>query len=184
MAGARAAIRYAKAILGFAQDQKSAEKVNDDMKLIAKTVAENKELLALLKSPVIKSEIKKDTLKKIFSGISPTSEGLINILTDNKRINILGDVAEKYIILFDQLKGKETAVVTTAVPLSGELEKKVLAKIKDLTSNDVTIENKIDESIIGGFILRVGDLQYDSSIASKLSNIKRELSNNLYVSQL
>lgn len=178
MAVARAAIRYAKAVLGFAQDQKSAEKVLNDMALIVNTLANNEELQTMLKSPIIKSKIKRDSLKEIFSGINPASEGLINILTDNKRVDILGDVAQKYMSLFDQLKGRETAIVTTVVPLSGELEKKVLLKVKELTSsNDITIDNKIDESIIGGFILRVGDLQYNASISNKLNNLKREFIN-------
>ncbi len=175
MAGARAAIRYAKAILGLAQDQKLAEKVNDDMKLINTTVFNNKELQEFLKNPVIKSDTKKSALKEIFSGINTISDGLINILSDNKRIGILGDVAEKYIILFDQFKGREVAVVTTAVPLTEDLEKKVLVKVRELTGNDITIENKIDESILGGFILRVGDLQYNASISHKLNKLKREL---------
>ena len=184
MAGARAAIRYAKAILGLAIDQKLTEKVNNDMKLVAKTINENTELANFLKSPIIKSEVKKASLKEIFSGTTAISEGLINILSDNKRINILGEVAQKYIILFDQFKGTKVAVVTTAIPLSGDLEKKVLAKVKEITGNSVSIENKIDESIIGGFILRIGDLQYNASIANKLSNLKREFSNNLHLSQL
>ena len=184
MAVARAAVRYAKAILEFAQDQKLTDQVNNDMKLITKTLSENVDLQTMLKSPIIKSEVKKSSLIKIFSGITPASTSLIKMLADNKRIDILGDVAQKYTQLFNQLNGKQTAVVTTVVPLSGELEKKVLAKIEELTKSNVTIDNVIDESIIGGFILRVGDLQYNASIANKLNNLKRELSTNLYVSQL
>jgi F-type H+-transporting ATPase subunit delta len=78
----------------------------------------------------------------------------------------------------------EVATVTTAVPLTKELEAKVLAKVKELTGNDVSLENKIDENIIGGFILRVGDLQYNASIANKLNTLKREFTNNTYVSKL
>jgi len=172
MAGARAAIRYAKAIIGLAQDQKATDTVNDDMKTIVKTIAENGDLKSLLGSPIIKAEIKKASLKEIFSKSHSVTEGAIDVLIQNKRIDILGAVAENYISLYDQLKGKEIALVTTAVPLNGALEKKVLAKVKELTGNDVKIENKIDESIIGGFILRVGDLQYNASIANKLSNLK------------
>jgi F-type H+-transporting ATPase subunit delta len=101
------------------------------------------------------------------------------MLVDNKRIGMLNEVALKYIILNEQLKGKDVAYVTTAVPLNAEMEKKVLIHVANITGNEVTIENKIDASIIGGFILRVGDLQYDASIANKLSNIKREFSNSL-----
>jgi len=88
-------------------------------------------------------------------------------------------VALKYIILNEELKGKGIAYVTTAIPLSAELEKKVLAQVSKLTGNKVTIENKVDQSIVGGFILRVGDLQYDASISNKLNTIKREFTKSL-----
>ncbi len=178
MAGARAAIRYAKAILSLAQDQKAAEAVDTDMKAIVKTIADSKDLRLMLQSPIVKSELKKSALKEIFSGTSNITQGLIDVLAENKRESLLGTVAEKYIILFDQFKGREVALVTTAVPLTDDLRTKVLAKVKELTGNDVTIENKIDESIVGGFILRVGDLQYNASIAGKLNNLKREFVNN------
>ena len=77
------------------------------------------------------------------------------------------------------MKGEDVAYVTTAVPLTADLEKKVLAEVSKITGNKVTIENKIDESIIGGFVLRVGDLQYDASIANKLNSLKREFTNSL-----
>jgi F-type H+-transporting ATPase subunit delta len=54
----------------------------------------------------------------------------------------------------------------------------VLAKVKELTGKTTEIENTVDESILGGFILRVGDLQYDASIANKLNNLKREFTLN------
>jgi F-type H+-transporting ATPase subunit delta len=101
------------------------------------------------------------------------------MLVDNKRISMLNEVALKFIILNEKQKGKDVAYVTTAVPLTPELEKKVLQKVTEITGNTVTLENKIDESIIGGFVLRVGDLQYDASIANKLSNLKREFTNSL-----
>ena len=82
--------------------------------------------------------------------------------------------------LYNEAQGVKVAKVTTAVPLSAELETKVLAKVKEMTGSDnVTIENTIDESIIGGFILRVGDLQYNASIANKLEILKREFSKSL-----
>ena len=92
---------------------------------------------------------------------------------------MLNEVALKYVILNEQLKGQDVAVVTTVVPLTKDLEKKVLAQVTKITGNKVTIENKIDESIIGGFVLRVGDLQFDASIANKLNNLKREFTNSL-----
>ena len=179
MSNSRAAIRYAKAILDLAVDQKATETVENDMRSIIATLSESSELTGMLASPVVKSEVKKNSLKEIFSGSHQITEGLINILIDNKRVDLLDDVAKKFIILNEALKGKGVAVVTTAVPLTPELEHKVLAKVTELTGNEVTIENKIDESIIGGFVLRVGDLQYDASIANKLNSLKREFTNSL-----
>ena len=178
MAGSRAAIRYAKAILGLAQEQKVGEAVAKDMSSIVKTVENSKDLRLMLNSPIVKPEIKKAALQEIFSGVHAISEGLIDILVANKRVDLLDDVVAQYSILFDASRGKETAVVTTAVPLTDALRDKVLAKVKDLTGNQVTIENKIDESIIGGFILRLGDLQYNASISNQLNNLKRSFSQN------
>ena len=175
MTGTRAAVRYAKATLSLAKEQNVANVVNDDMKVIRQTIAGNKELQTFLQSPVIKSDVKKASLKEIFSSIHAVTTGLINMLVDNKRIMLLEATAEKYIIQYDALMGKQVAKVTTAVPLTAELEAKILEKVKTLTGNDATIENTIDESILGGFILRVGDLQYNASVASKLQNLKREL---------
>ena len=178
MAGARAAIRYAKAVLSLASDLKSADGVNGDMKLIAGTIAESKELSDVLKSPVVSSPIKKSILLEVFKNSNKATLNLIDTLIANNRIDILGEVAQKYNQLFDESKGIEQATVTTAVALSDDLRKKVLAKAKELTGKDIEVENIIDESIIGGFILRIGDIQYNASISNQLSKLKREFTLN------
>ncbi|QCX01825.1 ATP synthase F1 subunit delta [Aggregatimonas sangjinii] len=179
MSNSRASIRYAKAILDLAVDNKATDAVEKDMRSVLATISRSSELKEMLMSPVIKSELKKNALTAIFKGSHSITEGLINVLIENKRIDLLDEVAEKFIILNEDLKGKGVAVVTTAVPLTAELEKKILKQVTELTGNQVTIENKIDESIVGGFILRVGDLRYDASISNKLSNLKREFTNSL-----
>ena len=178
MAGTRAAIRYAKAVLSLANDQNTAEAVNNDMKLIANAVAENIALSDMLNSSVIKSEVKKSTLLAVFPNLNVVSTGLFDVLVSNKRVNILNDIALKYSVLFDELNGKEVAQVTTAIPMTDDLEMKVLAKVKELTSKAVALENIVDESILGGFILRVGDKQYNASISNKLNKLKREFTLN------
>lgn len=179
MSNSRAAIRYAKAILELATDNKSVDAVEADMRSIVSTVSESKELRDLLESPVVQSNVKKSALLAIFSESNSITEGVIANLITNKRISILNEVALKFIILNEQLKGKDVAYVTTAVPLTADLEKKVLEKVTKLTGKEVTIENKIDTSIVGGFVLRVGDLQYDASIANKLSSLQREFTSSL-----
>ncbi len=177
MSNQRAALRYAKAVLDLAVENKATAAVEKNMRSVAATIAESKELRSMLSSPVVNGNSKKGVLKTVFKDGGEITKGLIDTLTENNRIGLLNEVALKYIILNENLKGEGVAYVTTAVPLTPELEKKVLQQVAKITDDKVTIENKIDESIIGGFILRVGDLQYDASIANKLNNIKRELTN-------
>ncbi|OBQ54960.1 ATP synthase F1 subunit delta [Tamlana sp. s12] len=178
MAGARAAIRYAKAVLNVASNQGTAEVVNNDMKLITNTIAESKDLRDMLQSPVVPSSVKKSVLLEVFNTASKDVLSLIDVLIKNNRINIFDQVALKYSQLFDELNGIEHATVTTAVALTADLEQQVLAKAKALSGKNVEIKNIIDESIIGGFILRVGDLQYNASIANQLNKLKREFTLN------
>lgn len=185
MSGSRAAVRYAKAILSFALEQNKEVEVNNDMLLIATTVDESKDLQLLLSSPIIKSELKKSAINEVFaSKITGLTSGLINLLIDNKRLPIINDVAKKYTLLYDKLKGIEVAKVTTAIPLTEALNKQVLSKVKEITGKEATIENIIDPDIIGGFILRIGDVQYDASIANKLQGLKRQFEDESYTSTL
>ena len=178
MAGSRAAIRYAKAVLSLATDQKKADSVNNDMKLMANTINENIELGKMLNNAVVKSEDKKAVLLAVFPKLNKISTDLFDVLISNKRIDILHDIAIHYSILFDTLKGKEVAKVTTAIPMTKELEAKVLAKVKELTNKEVVLENIVDKNILGGFILRVGDKQYNASVSNKLNKLKREFTLN------
>ena len=173
----RAAIRYAKAILDIAQNSGKAEAVNNDMKSIVTAVGDSAELKEFLASPIIKMDVKKSAVSEIFSSVQNETNSLFQLLFENKRFEILESVAKEYKRLFDESNGVEVAKVTTAIAITPELESKVLAKIAEFSNKKITIENTIDPSIIGGFILRVGDQQYNASVANKLGELKREFSN-------
>src|SRR5690606_8619114 len=111
---------------------------------------------------------------EVFKNSGKLIGNLIDTLISNNRIDILSDVAQKYNQLFDASKGIELATVTTAVPLTDDLRSKVFAKAKELTGKDVEVANVVDESIIGGFILRIGDIQYNASITNQLNKLKKE----------
>ena len=100
------------------------------------------------------------------------------MLVSNKRFDILASVASKYTELYKDHIGQEVATVTTAIPMTEDLEMKVLAKIKELTNKSVSVENVVDDSILGGFILRIGDKEYNASVANKLNKLKREFTLN------
>ncbi len=174
---ARAAIRYAKAIIENAVSNGRADAVNQDMKWISETVNSNEELKLFLVSPVVKPEAKYDALSEIFAAVQNDTKGLFLLLKENKRFEILGEIAQQYNAQHDVLNGIEVAKVTTAFPITPELETKVLAKIKEFSNKKITLINTVDPSIIGGFILRIGDQQYNASVANRLQQLKREFSN-------
>lgn len=177
MASTRAAIRYAKAILDLANSKGVAEAVNNDMKSIASAIESNEELSTFIQNPTTTVEVKESALLEVFANINGVTKGLFHLLFENKRFEILEAISLEYKKLFDESNGVEVATVTTAIPLDAALEAKVLAKVATLSDKKITIENIVDPSIIGGFILRIGDNQYNASVANRLQVLKRELSN-------
>ncbi|HRZ32291.1 MAG TPA: ATP synthase F1 subunit delta [Flavobacterium sp.] len=173
----RAAIRYAKAIIENAVSNGRADAVNQDMNLILSTVSSNEELQHFLISPVVKPQEKYTAIVEIFAAVQPDTKGLFLLLKENKRFEILAEIAQQYNAQHDVLNGIEVAKVTTAFPITPDLEAKVLAKIKEFSMSKITIENIVDPAIIGGFILRIGDQQYNASVSNRLQELKREFSN-------
>jgi F-type H+-transporting ATPase subunit delta len=177
MASTRAAIRYATAILDLSNLKGVSESVNNDMKSIASTIKGNAELSTFIQNPTVKVEVKERALLEVFATVDNVTKGLLHLLFENKRFEILEVIAAEYSKLFDIMNNVEVAKVTTAVAMDAALEAKVLAKIATLSDKKITIENIVDPAIIGGFILRIGDQQYNASVANRLQILKRQLSN-------
>ncbi|WP_121666153.1 ATP synthase F1 subunit delta [Mesonia aquimarina] len=181
MANTRAANRYAKALLDLAQEQNQAEAVFADIKQIHATLTQSKDLRNVLKSPVIKPTAKHNVVKAIFTEANPVTQNLFRILIENNRINILETVVASYVAHYNKLNNIKAATVTTAEALTPAMEEKVLAKVKELTGSKASLKNIVDQSILGGFILRVDDVQYDASVSGKLNDLRNRFKNNAYV---
>ena len=121
MSGSRASIRYAKAVLLQANETNIANLVFDDMQIIQATIKASNDLQAVLNSPVINVNDKKNALLAIFENQTDTTKSLINVLVENKRTSLLEDVSIKYIELYNEAQGVKVAQVTTAVALTDEL---------------------------------------------------------------
>ena len=185
MKNARAAIRYAKALLNLAKDSKEETAVNDDMLFITTTISENEEFEVMLNSPIVKSSDKINVLNALFKEkVNTITLGLFHLLKDNKRIAMLASIAKQYAIIYDFEKHLQVAKVTTAIPLTSEIEKQILAKIVTLTGEKASLENEVNPAILGGFILRVGDVQYDASISNYLNKLKKEFDNSHYIPKI
>ena len=159
----RAAYRYAKALMGLATEQGKVGEIEADMVLILDTIQESDALKDMLHSPVITDQDKGMALKAVFKQTQPLTSELFDLLANNRRVDI---------------QGQDVATVVTAVALNAALEKKILKQLKEITGREIVIENKIDPELIGGFVLQMGDLEYNASLSNKLGNLKRELLKN------
>ncbi len=176
----KVSLRYAKSLLGLAQEKNKLEEVNADMKLIAATCKGNHDLMMLLNSPIIKTDKKVAVLNAIFAGqLSDVSQSFVVLMTNKKREYLLGEVAEDFNSLYRTVKGIVKAEVTSAVALDDNIKSQIRARIG--SDKQIEFVEKIDASLIGGFIVKVGDKQFDGSIARSITELKKTFSKNEYI---
>ena len=177
----KVAKRYAKALLDYSIEKHEEDNFFQEISSLVEVVRENPDLRALLHSPIVRMEIKHKVLQEDFSQRSAILNLFIEILVENKRVSDLYDIAREYVIQYNRYKGKTTAYLTTAVELSESLKAQFVQKAIALSGGKkITLESRVEPQLIGGFILRIDDLQYNASIAHKLYGIKEQLSENVY----
>jgi F-type H+-transporting ATPase subunit delta len=182
MKDTKVASRYAKSLLELAMEKGDLEQVKDDMNLIADTCKNSKDFRAFINNPIIKSDKKVAILEEIFGKkINAVSAQFIKLITKKKRESYLESIAKQFLKQYNQHKQILTAVVTTAAGLDETLKQKVLQMVIDSTKWEVELVEKIEPSIIGGFILEYSDKRIDTSISQKLNRLRREFKENPYI---
>ncbi|MCB0396569.1 MAG: ATP synthase F1 subunit delta [Flavobacteriales bacterium] len=182
MHGSRAANRYAKSLYQLSIDQGVLEEVYADMRMIGQSLHDSKDLVSLLKSPIVKTDRKWKVLETIYNGkVNKVTLAFIRLMTQNKREALLEMIGEHFVFLYKQYKGIITAEVTAAVSLDEDMKKKILSIIGKTAGSNIEIVEKTDPSLIGGFIIKFGDKQYDASVAHRLKELKKAFSENPYL---
>lgn len=172
-------VRYAKALLELAEENKQLDSVKNDLIVILECVAQSKEFNIFLESPLIKVSEKSRLINEIFMGkIEKLSLDFIHLLIKNKREAFLPQICQFYIDEYKTKLGIQEAFIYTANLLSEEYAKQILEYIKKKLKLHIELQTLIDPSMIGGFILRIEDQQINASIKSQLKKIKRELINS------
>ncbi|MCK5781897.1 MAG: ATP synthase F1 subunit delta [Flavobacteriales bacterium] len=185
MNGSKVAYRYAKSLLEVAQEKSLLEEVHNDMLLVSETLSNNSEFAEYISSPVITAEDKKELGKKLFgSKIEVLSMNFLMLIADNRRENVYEKIVKRFIHLYDELRGVEIAKVISAVELDDKLLSRIRKQVANLTGKVIDIETEIDEKIIGGYILKVGDYLYDASIKNDVQKMRRAFKENLYIPKL
>jgi F-type H+-transporting ATPase subunit delta len=179
------ASRYAKSLIDLAVETKQLEEVANDMRLIKQVCKENREFVVLLESPVVKTDKKMAVFKSIFGGkISATTATFLDLIARKRREGYIDDIAYAFDEQYKEFKNITSAVVTTAVPLDAATKSKIIDIVKKSATGEVQLTEKIDKSLIGGFVLTVNDRQVDTSIKRKLNDLRKSFSTNLYVPDL
>lgn len=177
MRTSRVAIRYSKALMSMAKEASKVDAIYADMAFISKTIQDSKDLELTLKSPIIKSDKKSAILNQVFSSnVSEISSKFIALVVDRNREDMIGEIANAFIMQYKKEMNIISAEVTSAIKLDEELRAKVLKIVKGEGTSEVELKEKVDPSIIGGFIIRVDDKQVDASIARKFADLKKNLS--------
>jgi F-type H+-transporting ATPase subunit delta len=181
MSEIQVASRYAKSLIDLAEERNSLEKIKSDIEAFVRIVKANSQLQAVLRNPIIGPDKKFAILNQIFgSDIDPMILSFFKIVVSKGRSEILYATGKEFLNEYNRRKEIYRATVTSAVPLSAENIKQIEQVVKDATKGDVILETKVDPDLIGGFILKVGDKQFDTSISGSLSKLKKEFSQRIY----
>jgi len=182
----RIATRYAKSLIELSQERGKLDRVLEDVRSFDE-VARNRDFLLMLKSPIIKADRKEKIFKALFSGkYDELTMAFLHILLRKNREEYLGDVAKEFIRQYKAVKHISTVKVTTAAKLSDTALEAIHKKLVEgsVTDEKVEVSTTIDPALIGGLVIEFNNRLYDSSVAHKLEQLKKEFKDNHYISQI
>lgn len=170
--------RYAEALFELADEQGNISDIYSEVSDLNKVILDNKNLYDVLKSPFVRQEDKKNILEELFKGqVSEYSLNFLKVLIDNQRIIELDGIVSAYKSLFNERNNIEEGTVTTAVALEPEKVSELEQKLSAIYNKKVELENIIDEDILGGVLVRIGNEEIDGTVKSRLRDLKNSLSN-------
>jgi len=175
----KAAARYAKSLIDLSTEQNVLEEMMKDMVLFEEVVGQNSELEAILKNPIVPLDKKAGILNDVFGNkVHQITQTFLKLVVNKGRSGILFETSKQFINQYQFIKGIVTAEVTSATALTDDNKTEIVSLVKkELGAKEVIIKEKVDEKLIGGFILKVGDKQFDASIAGGLNKLKKEFAN-------
>jgi F-type H+-transporting ATPase subunit delta len=166
--------RYATALFELARDEKSIDAVRADLDQFDAMLNDSADLNRLVRSPVFAAGTQSKALAAVLdkAGITGISANFLKVLTANRRLFAVSDVIRAFRALVARFKGEASADVTVAEPLSDKNLDALKTALKAVSGKDVTLNVKVDPSIIGGLVVKLGSRMVDSSLRTKLNTIK------------
>jgi F-type H+-transporting ATPase subunit delta len=186
MQNPRLAERYAKSLVDLSTELKQLDTVYQDIALLQSICKESREFVLMLNSPIINADKKHKIINAITEGkISNITQTFIQLLCNKNRESNLPGIVASFIEQFNEIKGIHKAKLTTATPVSDAIKNSFIEKIRAATDlKNIEIETKVDEKLIGGFMLEMDGKLIDSSILRDINDVKKQFSNNDYIHKL
>lgn len=166
--------RHAQAVFQIAFEKKELEKWKAYLEEIAHAIAEPK-FFSMMENPAVHFDDKAVLLKQKLDKISPEALNFTFLLLDKGRLRILPKVISEYNRMLDAHYGIERVQVVTALPLDHKEREEIKKSIESLLNKKVVMDNKVQEDIVGGLVIRIGDKLIDGSIMTKLKTLEKEL---------
>ncbi len=171
------ASRYASALFELAKDDKALKALESDTAMLAETLAASPDLRAMIGSPVISREDQGKAISAIAvkMGLSVLTANTLKLMADKRRLFVLPQFLASLSDLISAEKGEVTAEVTAARALSAAQSKKLAETLKARVGKTVKLKTTVDESLIGGLVVKLGSTMIDTSVKAKLAALQNAM---------
>jgi F-type H+-transporting ATPase subunit delta len=165
---------YAKALLGAADKAGQAQQVVEELEsLVEDVLTKLPQLEAALSSPRLGLEEKRALIDRAFGGrMSTTLTHFLKVVAEHGRLDALRPMLRAAKKLYNEMRGRVQVTVQTAYPLSNPLRERITGKLKQLLGREVELKSEINEDLLGGLVVRIGDTVYDGSLAAGLRQMQ------------
>ncbi len=183
MQNPRLAGRYAKSLIDLSIERGELEKLYTDMQYLKAVCKSNRDFVLMLRSPIIKSGVKGKIIATLFTDkLSTLCFSFISLLTLKGRESNLPEICDSFIVQYKEHKNIHTLKLSTAIELSDSLKNEILKKIRSTSEiENIEVETIVDEDLIGGFVLQIGDKLVDASISYDMREIAKQFDNNDFI---
>ena len=167
--------RYAKAIYGLAEEKKILKKIVDDFMKLKKLLEESDSLSNLIKSPAISKYDKQNSILKILNKAKAQklTTKFFGTLANNGRLTLINEVIDNFLLEVSRINGEVKAEVISSFALDQNQQKKVVSAISEATGvKKIILSTSVDESLIGGLIVKIGSKMIDNSLKTKLDRLE------------
>lgn len=166
--------RYAKALFELADEEKQLDQVAKDLSTVSAMLEDSEDLRRLIRSPVISRDSQQKAMQAVLeeAGTSQLTCNFIGVTVDNRRLFSLPGMIKGYLALLADLRGEATAKVISAKPLSGAQQDAIMESLKQAIGTKVSLDARVDETLLGGLIVKVGSQMVDTSLKTKLAGLR------------